>query len=195
MHPFPAVVVDEQGHVLGRNVRAVQLFERNADRILLVDGRLTVVDVVVDGELRHTLGCLAFSAAQKRHMIRMHKTAGGIPDWLVLEPLPKLAYISEAAARSGRQPSSGSGQACIVSFRIIDPPREFDPELLTSGLGFTLAEAELAIALANGTTLRDFAKATNRKTPTLRWHLSNALRKAECAKQSDLIRIVLMLCV
>ncbi len=53
--------------------------------------------------------------------------------------------------------------------------------------GLTAKEAEVAIALANGVALKDYAANTGVTFETVRWHSKRLMRKMGCAKQQDVM--------
>ena len=62
---------------------------------------------------------------------------------------------------------------------------------LSELFGFTNAEAQLAVALAQGKDLRQIASATGQSLPTLRSHLRAMFEKAGVKRQADIVRLVL----
>ena len=58
-------------------------------------------------------------------------------------------------------------------------------------LGLTLAESQVAAWLADGTHLRDIARATGLTEGAIYWHLKQIYRKLPISRQVDLVRLVL----
>lgn len=54
-------------------------------------------------------------------------------------------------------------------------------------------EAEVTLALVEGTSLEDFASSRQITVDTVRWHLKNIYRRTECKSQAGLVRLVLSL--
>jgi DNA-binding CsgD family transcriptional regulator len=68
-----------------------------------------------------------------------------------------------------------------------------EPTLLVQLLGLTPTEAALALALAAGRSVQAFALEQPCSEHTARTHLRNALRKTDCNRQVELVRLVLSL--
>lgn len=59
--------------------------------------------------------------------------------------------------------------------------------------GLSQREAEVALALVEGKSVEDLARARDVSTDTVRWHLKNIYRRTDCNSQADLVRLVLSL--
>lgn len=68
-----------------------------------------------------------------------------------------------------------------------------DPQVVAERLGLTPGESRVAVALAEGCTVRDAAEAMGRKVTTVRWYLNRIYRKLDISTQAQLIRLVLLL--
>ena len=66
-------------------------------------------------------------------------------------------------------------------------------ERVVAELGLTPSEAALAVALAEGATLTEYAKATGVSENTVRTHLRNMRTKLDVRRQSEVVRRVLTL--
>ena len=66
-----------------------------------------------------------------------------------------------------------------------------DPSLVAESLGFTPAESQVAVWLAEGKTVREIAEATGRRERSIHWHLRQIYRKQGLSRQADLVRLVL----
>ena len=78
---------------------------------------------------------------------------------------------------------------------VVDPlsqPR-IDPDLVAETLGLTLAESQVATALAEGSNVREIAAATRRKESTVRWFIRQIYEKRGISRQADLVRLGLSL--
>ena len=97
---------------------------------------------------------------------------------------PLTVYVNQA---NGSHP----GVAAIVV--ILDPWRQMRlrPEQVAKSLGLTPAESRVAVALAEGMTVREIAQSTNRKPDSVRWLVQRALERTWCPRQADLVRLVL----
>ena len=67
------------------------------------------------------------------------------------------------------------------------------PEFVAESLGLTPAESRVAVALAEGKTVRDIAEATGRTKHTVRWLFRQIYRKLGISTQAQLVRLVLLL--
>ena len=97
---------------------------------------------------------------------------------------PLTVYVNQANG-------SHSGVAAIVV--VLDPWRQMRlrPEQVAKSLGLTPAESRVAVALAEGMTIREIAQSTNRKPDSVRWLVQRALERTWCPRQADLVRLVL----
>ncbi len=75
---------------------------------------------------------------------------------------------------------------------IVDPAdrAHIDPDLVASILGLTPAESDVALQLAQGSTIRDIAAATGRKASTIRWHTKQIFGKLNISRQVQLVQLV-----
>ncbi|ADP72151.1 regulatory protein LuxR [Rhodomicrobium vannielii ATCC 17100] len=65
------------------------------------------------------------------------------------------------------------------------------PLLLRDLYGLTQKEADLAVALARGESLREFANRTGVTFETVRWHSKKVFQKMDCSKQQDVMYTLL----
>ena len=66
-----------------------------------------------------------------------------------------------------------------------------DPAVVARTLGLTPAESQVAAWLADGTPVRDIARATGLTEGAIYWHLKQIYRKLPISRQVDLVRLVL----
>ncbi|MYH08785.1 MAG: helix-turn-helix transcriptional regulator [Gemmatimonadales bacterium] len=78
---------------------------------------------------------------------------------------------------------------------LVDPTSRarLDAVHVAKALDLTRTESELAVALAAGRTVNDFAQMIGRTEATVRWHLKQLYRKQGISRQVDLVRRVLSL--
>ncbi|MYC89367.1 MAG: helix-turn-helix transcriptional regulator [Gemmatimonadales bacterium] len=78
---------------------------------------------------------------------------------------------------------------------LLDPTSRarIDAVHVAKALDLTRTESELAVALANGRTVKDLAQMIGRTEATVRWHLKQLYRKQGISRQVDLVRRVLSL--
>ena len=76
---------------------------------------------------------------------------------------------------------------------VVDPWQTIrvNPEQIARCLGLTPAESRVAASLAEGKTVADIARATNRKPESVRQLVKQALSKTWCSRQAELVRVVL----
>ena len=68
-----------------------------------------------------------------------------------------------------------------------------DCGLVATILGLTPSETEVAVLLAEGHTVRDIARATDRRESTVRWHIKHIFNKHGFNRQLDLVQLILSL--
>ncbi|SCX73495.1 helix-turn-helix transcriptional regulator [Variovorax sp. EL159] len=78
----------------------------------------------------------------------------------------------------------------VFTSRDTDAVTTTDPRALAQLLGLTPAESRLALLLAAGKTVKDFALVQQCAEHTARYHLKNLLRKSGCHRQVELVRLV-----
>lgn len=78
---------------------------------------------------------------------------------------------------------------------VVDPTSRIhaDPDHVGTVLGLAPMESRLAVALAAGQTLQDFARENGTSYETSRWQLKQIFRKLDISRQVDLVRQVLSL--
>ena len=79
----------------------------------------------------------------------------------------------------------------IAVIRSWDSKPNISPSSLRQLYGLTAKEAELAVGLAQGESLRDFANRTGVSVETARWHSKSVMQKMDCSKQQDLMYALL----
>lgn len=175
LHPFPAFLIDRRCKILGSNRRATSLLGRKTSFFRISSNHLSLDDTDADARLRD---CAAQTAPEgQATAIRVQNSEGGPSHLVVVQSL--------AEREEGKR-------MLLVSARLWDDATIFNVQHVMNVLALTVAEAELAVALASGRTIREYAEQTKRKVPTVRWHLSNMLRKTGCRDQADLARVVFL---
>lgn len=79
----------------------------------------------------------------------------------------------------------------LAVLRQWDSKPNLSPSSLRKLYGLTAKEAELAIALAQGMSLKDYAERTGVSFETTRWHSKRVMQKMDCAKQQDVMYALL----
>ncbi len=171
------IYLDHEGAILESNARAREVLRQDGG-LQELDGRLTARRQA-DVEALESILESAFGG-------RAGPRAGGctvVGAWPNERPL--TVHVNQAN-------SGATGVAAVVV--LLDPWRRvrLRPEQVAMSLGLTPAESRVAVALAEGMTIREIAQATNRKTRSVRWLVQQALSKTWSSRQADLVRLVLL---
>jgi DNA-binding CsgD family transcriptional regulator len=101
-------------------------------------------------------------------------------DWLVSAlPLPPASPAAPSAQTSA-----------LVVFRRASARRVPAPDAARALYGLTRAEAEIAVAIASGKSLRGLAAERGVKLSTVRWQLNEVLHKLGVGRQADIVRVL-----
>jgi DNA-binding CsgD family transcriptional regulator len=109
------------------------------------------------------------------------------------EPNPNVVFVSPVANRASGSQLWKNGAATRYVLLTIHYRRDaplIPHERLMRAFGFSRAESQLVAALAHGTTLSAYAEETARSVHTIRAQLKQALLKADCHKQAELVALV-----
>ena len=170
-------LLDSAGKVVFATQPTLGLLARAG--IALRDGRLTAKDAA-GRALETTLDRLRSSR-------REGQPAGETLDI----PLADGACLSLTAHNAE---NAGAGaRNCICLLVELRPRRRHEAALLQERFRATPAEAQLAIALTEGSTLREIAESRGVSINTLRVQLQSLFAKTGCHRQSELMRLVLRL--
>ena len=104
--------------------------------------------------------------------------------------LPRLAVHMTPVAVAGQEFGIGRVTALVL---IVDPaakPR-LEAEQVAATLGLTRAESRVAVALAEGASVREIATTTGRQESSVRWLVKQVHAKLEIPRNADLVRMVL----
>jgi DNA-binding CsgD family transcriptional regulator len=125
-------------------------------------------------------------------LVQGGETAKAAGDHLDID-LPSGARLSVLAiSADAALPMPGIGRLACLMVELHAGPRD-RAAVLRLRYRLTTAEAALAVALAEGQTLRDIASAKDISINTLRVQLQAIFAKTACHRQSDLVRLVLRL--
>jgi len=195
--PAAAVVVCEpDGRILHAGPAAEAVLRRG-DGLLAVGGRLRAADPRADDRLAAALG----RAAGLAEGLSAGRAAPGWEALAVPRPPPGRPYLLRIAPRASA-PAVGPAPSplllprpgrLVVVIRDAGAPVRIDAARLRAALGLTPAEAALACALAEGDTLQSHAAKRGVSVETVRTLLRGAFRKTGCARQSELVALVLTL--
>ena len=176
--------LDRRGQIVAANDRARALLRRG-DGLTDRDGVLQAqapadrprLAQLVGSALPAAAGSVAVSGS-----MRVHRPAGRRPFLVHLKPVvgPQLDLVFQRVA------------ALVLIVEPGHPPR-LNPTLVAAVLGLTPAESQVAVALAQGQSVREIAAATGRKASSIYWHLRRIYTKHHIAGQVELVRLVLSL--
>jgi DNA-binding CsgD family transcriptional regulator len=172
------IVVDPKAHVLFANAIAERVLRAKAG-ITIADRMLAAHDVHRTGPLRKLVHEAALTSAG------IGTSAGGAFSVTGANGVAMLLSIAPLRARS--LAFGPSIPAAVITFS--DPARAgVDDRALVQTYGLTRAEAHIACALAEGTTLADYAARQGIAVGTARTHLKHIFEKTGWRRQSDLVR-------
>ena len=102
--------------------------------------------------------------------------------------LPLVVHVKPVV---GPQPDYGARRVAVLVL-LVEPgrPSRIDPALVATTLGLTRAESQIAVALAQGQTVREIAGTTGRQVSSIHWHLKHIYRKLGVARQAELVQLV-----
>lgn len=182
--PSAVVILDARGRVVSAN-RAAEEILAKGDGLTTRDGALTAVRRADAARLAANLNDVTSLATDRSRtpapsspVMIVHR-AQGSPLELVLFPL----FERSAGPLRGR-----------VLAVINDPDRavSLDPELVARLHGLTATEAELAVTLAAGRSLTNFAAERGCSEQTARTHLKRIFAKTGLTRQAELVRALLL---
>ena len=104
--------------------------------------------------------------------------------------LPRMAVHVLPVAVEGREFIISRVAALVL---MVDPGAKLrvDAERVGTSLGLTRAESRVAVALAEGASVREVATTTGRQESSVRWLIKQIHAKLEIPRNADLVRMVL----
>lgn len=177
-----ALLVDETGRILSTNPAAMALIE-TADGIAPPGGRVRARRPPITERLLHVIREAARTAAGR----------GSHPGAAISLPRRDRRPLSALVSPMWGE-SFGLGlpvPAALLFIRDSEQAAINRPGDLKALYGLTDAEARLAAALTDGSSLDEIATSTGVSIPTLRTHLKRVMSKAGVNRQGELIRLVL----
>ena len=102
--------------------------------------------------------------------------------------LPLVVHVKPVVVSP---PDYGARRVAVLVL-LVEPgrPSRIDPTLVATTLGLTRAESQIAVALAQGQTVREIARTTGRQVSSIHWHLKHIYRKLGVARQAELVQLV-----
>ena len=174
------VYLDRRGRIVEANARARAILRCGdglADRAGYLHARMEADDARLGNLLRRVCGSASPAVAGSIAVERLPK-------------LPRLAVHLSPMSVDGD--GIGIGRAAALAL-IVDPagkPR-LDADHVAATLGLTRAESSVAVALAQGASVRDIATGTGRKESSVRWLIKNIHNKLDVSRNADMVRMVL----
>lgn len=186
------------GRVLPHLQRAIDLHRRlSAERrdheaLIETANRLPWGVVFLDEKRR-----VVFENEQVRHMDRalLARALGLVNSGGGIVTRPDRAPVAVMVSRlEAQDPLTLESRARVAVFLVDPEQRRASPDArLRQSFGLTPAEARLALALANGSSLAEIADEQRVTIETLRTHLKRIFDKTGTRRQSNLVRLVLLL--
>ncbi len=172
-------IVDRKSRILIMNGEAEEIL-RAADGLVLANDGLRAMRAPETSRLR---GLIAGAAETTNGNGTHHGGAMSVSRNNGHAPLRVL--VSPSAPSNGQV----KGRSSAIVF-VTEPERTRtpDPALLEQLLNFTPAESRLAVALAAGKTVQEFAEEAGVSLNTVRTHLKRIFSKAGVSRQAELIR-------
>lgn len=181
--PSAGMVLDAGGGVIFLNALAREILA-DRDGLLIRDGRLDAADPKAARVLRAAVARACAPApggAVDDGPVSIIGRPSGRPSYrLEARPLPLSSGFRQELA------------SAMVFVLIHDPVREAQTaeRRLRRYYGLTPAETALALAVAGGAALRDYADERGVTVGTVRFQMKQVLAKTECRRQTDLVRLI-----
>jgi DNA-binding CsgD family transcriptional regulator len=175
-------VVDAKGRILAQNAAAEQELRNAESGLVATNGILRV-----EGRMRERFRSAVDTAASHE---RRRPISG---DMLLESPLTGRRQSALSVLPLPDAPSLGLpvGRAAGILVRRLGARKSSGFEDRVRGLFvLTARECQLAVALASGLSVQDFATAQGITMPTARSHLSQLLHKTETRRQGELIALL-----
>lgn len=169
-----AVVCDRTARVVHAN-QAARTASQSGLGLMLSQGEFGLRAMRGD-ESRHLWALVAHAAAGQPGGAGVLHGRGGARLLVLVTPLPSRQSPSEALA--------------LVTFRSADEKTALTTASLQQLFGLTQAEADLGLALADGSSLAAVMAARDVTENTIRTQLGQVLRKTGTANQRELVRLL-----
>ncbi len=179
--PFPVFLLRPDFSVAFMNLAAGK-DHLNPGLTVSGQGSLRLGSASADEALAKSLKTLAKRPPCGDPHILPFELADGVPRVLRIETLP----ISGLGLNRSEAPASWFD----VSLRSSQTRLCVSPERIAAAFQLTAAEASLALALAEGLSLHDYAARERLKITTVRWHLQNIFNRTGARSQASLIRMM-----
>lgn len=181
--PWGVVCLDGKGRVIDLNAAAERILSRG-DGLTVTNGRLHAAKAAENRSLH----------AMIADMIAAPLVTGRHVDAIAISRLEgRPAYGVQLVPYVRHRRDSDRGPA-VIGY-ITDPRLQamVGDRQLHALFGLSSKEAQVALAIAGGQTLRDAARAMDISVNTARNHLRSVFRKTETRSQVDLVRLLIRL--
>ena len=175
--------LDRRGRILEVNDRARDIL-RNGDGLSDRDGTLRARAPADQARLERVVGgALPMSSAPPVGGSILLRRSSVLP--------PFVVHVKPVAVP---QPDYAARHVAALVL-IAEPGRHhrIAPEVVAATLGLTPGETQVAVALAEGKSVRGLAEATGRTEGAIHQHLKQIYQKQSISRQADLVRLVLSL--
>ena len=175
--------LDRRGRIMEANDRARSIL-RHGDGLSDRDGTLRARGDAEQVRLERLVGNALPASG-----------GGPVSGSILLRRSPVLPpFVVHVKPVSAPQPDYGARHVAALLL-IVEPGRQhrITPELVATTLELTPAEAQVAVWLAEGRSVRDMAEATGNTQGAIHWHLKQIYQKQSISRQVDLVRLVLSL--
>lgn len=173
--PHAVIVVREDAAIVHANSAAERLFAIPG-LCRTGAGRLALADADASAQLQQ---CIVRACDHQSREAGIVRVGHGRDAWLLsVLPLPMAGELPTARRHA------------MVMAKPLFGVSPMSPGRLAELLGVTLTESRLALMLAAGRTVRDFADAQRCSMNTARTHLRNLLAKTDSRRQLDLVQLV-----
>ena len=177
------IQLDRRGRIVAANDGAQELLRRN-DGLSDQDGELQAVTPKDNARLQTLLA----------RALPPFGEQGASGSMLVRRSSLRPRFALHVKPVGNREVDDRSRQVAALVL-IVDPVERarIDPGLVESVFGLSPAEAEIAVLLAQGRTVRQIAAATGRGYSTVRTHLKHLFAKLGVSRQFEVAQLVLAL--
>lgn len=185
---FGVVACDDDGRIVHMNRWAEERIEAG-DGLRVQQSRLLTPDLAATERLRELLRRCSATAS----------LAGGEGGGALLlsrhraDARPYTAFVVPLSRRRELSLRFAPTPQAVSLVVVMDPEQDISSPtgVLRELYGFTAAEATMALTLANGGTVDDYADRFRVKRETARWHLKRVLAKTNAGKQGRLVSMLL----
>lgn len=179
--PLGALIADNSRRVLFANAAARGILAAG-DGLSLIEGRLHAARAFETNALTAYLRAAALAAQPDGGALLVARPSGKRPWALLVVPLePVRAEAGIAAARMTVLLADLDGRAGALAPRLMQL------------FGLSRAEARVAAGVVEGLRLREIARASAVRMPTVRTQMRAVLHKIGVTRQADLVRVALAL--